>query len=34
MTEVQDSQVEDTVLELSAEDIAAVAGGWGDIQPF
>ena len=34
MTEVQDSQVEDTVLELSAEDIAAVAGGWGDITPF
>ena len=34
MTEVQDSQVEDTVVELSAEDIAAVAGGWGDITPF
>ena len=34
MTEAQNSQVEDAVVELSAEDIEAVAGGWGDIQPF
>ena len=34
MTEVQNSQVEDAIVELSAEDIEAVAGGWGDIQPF
>jgi hypothetical protein len=34
MTEVQNSQVEDAVVELSAEDIEAVAGGWGEIQPF
>ncbi len=34
MTEVQDSQVEDAVTELSVEEIEAVAGGWGEIQPF
>ena len=34
MTEVQDSQVEDTVVDLSAEDIATVAGGWGEVNPF
>ena len=34
MTEVQDSQVEEVVVEMSAEDIEAVAGGWGEIQPF
>ena len=34
MTEVQDSQVEEVVVEMSAEDIEAVAGGWGEISPF
>ena len=34
MTEVQDSQVEEVVVEMSVEDIEAVAGGWGEIQPF
>ena len=36
MTEVQiqDTQVEDMVTELSMEDIEAVAGGWGEINPF
>ena len=34
MTEVQDSQVEEIVVEMSLEDIEAVAGGWGDINPF